>query len=107
MKRALAHLLLAVALLFAQQGALAHEIAHLFQAPAGQPAGDPGGKGKLAHSAFCAHWLSYTGLSGAAGSHGFGIASASSCIERQAHHDEFSPGLSIRAFDSRAPPPLS
>jgi hypothetical protein len=107
LKRALTHLFIAATLLLAQQGALSHAIAHaLFEHS--QPAGDSGGssKGKLPHSIFCAHWLSYNGLHGASAPQHHAVMADAACFDYSAHYYGFSPAQVIRAFQSRAPPVL-
>jgi len=104
-RRLLAHLLVAIALLLAQQGALSHAVSHAYLERAGQqPGGDANGKGKLAHSLFCAHWLSYAGMHGAANAHGFALESVALHLDRPPQCEGFSPAAPIRAFESRAPP---
>jgi hypothetical protein len=103
-KRALIHALMVFALLLAQHGALAHAISHVFQDNAGTPASDPGGKSKLPHSVFCAHWLGYAGAHGASGAHGFWMAAAASCFELAADTAAALSLQRLRAFESRAPP---
>jgi len=106
MSRVVAHLLIAAALVLAQLGALEHAIAHVFQHGNARSGSDFGHKSKTPHSVFCEHWLSYAGAQAATDSHGPCAVSTDAGFEQVVHYAIVAPSVSVRLFDSRAPPLL-